>query len=119
MFKGIFQGDTMSVMNLKNGATRNLDLKQVNELLQIIDGKVSRRKRYLKIALLAALKYDHDKGDGYLTSSEVSQRARKYTNKNTDMSSRVAGNLLGNLYRLGILDRTNSPPYQYRLRDGV
>ena len=108
-----------SVINLKNGALRNLNLQQTNDLLEIIDGKVSKRKRYLKVAILAALKYDTDKTDGYLRASEIAQRARKYTNKNCDMSSRIAGNLLGNLYRIGLVDRTVSPPYQYRLRDGV
>ena len=108
-----------SAINLKNGALRNLNLQQTNDLLEIIDGKVSKRKRYLKVAILAALKYDTDKTDGYLRASEIAQRARKYTNKNCDMSSRIAGNLLGNLYRIGLVDRTVSPPYQYRLRDGI
>ena len=107
----------MSAMNLKNGALRNLDLKQTNELLLLIDGKVSKRKRYLKVALLAALVYDCE--SGFHRSSEVANKARRYTNKNCDMTSKVAGNLLGNMYRMEILERTISPPYQYKLAEGV
>ena len=105
----------MSVVNLKNGALRNLDLRQTNDLLSIIDGKVSRRKRYLKVALLAALTYDLDNGV-FHTASEIATRAQRYTNKNCDMTSKVAGNLLGNMYRIGIVERTTSPPHSYRLK---
>ena len=106
----------MSVINLKNGALRNLDLKQTNDLLLIIDGKVSKRKRYLKVALLAALSYDFD--ENYYSASEIALRAKRYTNKNCDMSSKVAGNLLGNMYRMGIVERTAAPPHNYRLKEG-
>jgi len=112
----LFAGGCMSVINLKNGALRNLDLKQTNDLLLIIDGKVSKRKRYLKVALLAALTYDFE-GDGFYLASEVAKRAQRYTNKNCDMTSKVAGNLLGNMYRMGILERTAAPPHNYRLKE--
>jgi len=113
-----FQGDSMSVMNLKNGALRNLDLEQINDLLQVIDGKVSQRKRYLKVALLAAMSYDCET-TAFHSASEIATRAGRYTNKNCGMTSNVAGNLLGNMYRMGLVARTSSPPYQYKLREGV
>ena len=106
----------MSVINLKNGALRNLDLRQTNDLLQIIDGKVSKRKRYLKVAILAALSYDFEIGV-FHSSSEIATRAQRYTNKNCDMTSKVAGNLLGNMYRMGIVERTSSPPHSYTLKE--
>ena len=105
----------MSVVNLKNGALRNLDLRQTNDLLQIIEGKVSRRKRYLKVAILAALSYDFEMGS-FHSSSEIATRAQRYTNKNCDMTSKVAGNLLGNMYRMGIVERTPAPPHSYKLK---
>tara|TARA_R110002012_G_scaffold9222_2_gene42462 strand:- start:7080 stop:7421 length:342 start_codon:yes stop_codon:yes gene_type:complete len=108
---------TQIATNLKNGALRNLDLKQTNDLLQIIDGKVSKRRRYLKVALLAVLKYDRGV-DGYLTAGEIAVRASKYTNKNHQMTSKIAGNLLGNMYRMGILSRTHGgPPYAYKIKE--
>ena len=104
----------MSVINLKNGALRNLDLRQTNDLLEIIDGKVSKRKRYLKVAILAALNFEIGV---FHSSSEIATRAQRYTNKNCDMTSKVAGNLLGNMYRMGIVERTSSPPHSYTLKE--
>ena len=106
----------LTVVNLKNGALRNLNLQQTNNLLEIIDGKVSERKRYLKVAILAALFYDCSFGKFY-SSNEIAKRSQRYTNKNSDMSSSVAGNLLGMMYRMEILERTASPPYSYKLHE--
>jgi len=116
----LFTGERMvNVKNLANGTCRNLTLEQTTSLLKILEGKVRvKRKRYLKIGVLASLIYDTD-DDEWVDASTIAERSKRYINKNCTMTASVAGNLLGNFYRVGLVDRTSHPPHRYKKRVGL
>jgi hypothetical protein len=111
----LFTGERMvDVQNLANGTTRNLTLEQTTSLLNILDGKVKvKRKRYLKIGVLASLVFDTADNE-WVDAATIADRSKRYINKNCTMTASIAGNLLGNFYRVGLVDRTPNPPHRYK-----
>lgn len=98
--------------NLKNGTMmKSLSHQQALDLVMALDGHVSSRKLYLKVACLAVLKYESS-GEP-MTPSEVASRSRKYTQKNCTMSPRTCASVLAMLSRLKIISRTPSKPFSY------
>ena len=97
---------------IRNGTmTKSLTMPQVNDLVNALQGHVSSRRLYLKVACLAVLKYESD-GEP-MTPAEVSFRSKKYTSKNCTMSPRTCASVLAMLSRLKIIGRTQSKPFYY------
>ena len=90
---------------------KSLSQNQAFELVTALNGHVSSRKLYLKVACLAVLKYETT-GEP-MSPSEVANRSRKYTQKNCTMSPRTCASVLAMLSRMGVIGRTPKKPFHY------
>ncbi len=71
----------------------------------------SSRRIYLKIAVLAVLKYQsHGRP---LTAREVRDLGQRYIPRNQQWSNQVVGSILGMLSRMKLIDRSYDKPYVY------
>jgi hypothetical protein len=102
-----------------NGALNgNVSEKQADELFSLIEGKVSKRKQYVKIAVMLALKNDTDMSEDY-TAGEIASRAEYYVKKNCGINGFEAGATLMFLVRMGLLsERMTGKGRRYRRVEG-
>tara|TARA_R110000744_G_scaffold116623_2_gene218169 strand:+ start:471 stop:791 length:321 start_codon:yes stop_codon:yes gene_type:complete len=105
--------DKQKVVNIRNGTLRILTQEQVEELYAMCDGRLKARRMYLKMAILAVLKYDAQGRN--LTAEEVRTLGKKYLPRNSGFSTQVVGSLLGILSRMKVINRSYNRPYSYWL----
>ena len=110
----VFTGDNMSertVVNALNGSLKELTLEQASELYEYTGGRLKGRKIYLKIAVLAVLKYQsHGRP---LSARQVRDLGQKYIPRNQQWSNQVVGSILGMLSRMKLIHRSYDSPYVY------
>ena len=100
---------------MNNGALRNLSADRTQSLFDHTDGRLKGRKVYLKLAILAVLKYD---GAGYpLSASQIRTIGQKYLPRNSGFSNQVVGSILGMLSRMKLINRSYDRPHTYWWRD--
>tara|TARA_Y100000015_G_C2363002_1_gene76161 strand:- start:195 stop:527 length:333 start_codon:yes stop_codon:yes gene_type:complete len=102
--------------NMRSGVLRNLTYEQMAELKDIIGVKITtKRRRYVRVAILAVLKYDNE-GNVALTSHQVEERVQKYISQRVEITNRMAASALATMHRLGLVERvTDRPERTYRL----
>ena len=109
-----FTGDNMTertVINTLNGSLKELTLEQVSALYEYTGGRLKGRRIYLKIAVLAVLKYQsHGRP---LTAREVRDLGQRYIPRNQQWSNQVVGSILGMLSRMKLIQRSYDKPYVY------
>ncbi len=88
------------MMGALNGS---VPLDEAERLFALIEGRVSKRKRYVKVAVMLALSLQTDVGVQY-SAGEIATRATKYVKKNCGINGFEAGATLMLLVRLGLLE---------------
>jgi len=87
-------------------------------MFSLIEGRISKRKQYVKIAVMLALRNDTDKGEDY-TAGEIATRAKHYLKKNCGINGFEAGATLMLLVRMGLLsERMTGKGRRYRRVEG-
>jgi hypothetical protein len=102
-----------------NGALNgNVSEVQAAELFSLIEDRVSKRKQYVKVAVMLALRNDTDRGEDY-TAGEIATRAEYYVKKNCGINGFEAGATLMLLVRMGLLsEHMTGKGRRYRRVDG-
>lgn len=102
--------------NMANGVLRNLTYEQMAELKNTIALKVkTKRRRYVRVAILAVLKYDNE-GNVALTSHQIEEKVQKFISHRVEITNRMAASALATMHRLGLIERvTDKPERTYRL----
>lgn len=104
-----------------NGALNgNVSEEQSEELLSLIGHTISKRKQYVKVAVMMALRNDTDMFGDY-TAGEIASRAERYVKKNCGINGFEAGATLMLLVRLGLLsERMTGKGRRYRrIQNGI
>lgn len=100
-----------TVINALNGSLKELTIEQANELYEYTGGRLKGRKIYLKIAVLAVLKYQsHGRP---LSARQVCDLGKRYIPRNQQWSNQVVGSILGMLSRMKLIHRSYDKPYVY------
>ncbi len=104
-----------------NGALNgNVSEEQAAELLSLIGNTMSKRKEYVKVAVMMALRNDTDMGEDY-TAGEIASRAERYVKKNCGINGFEAGATLTLLVDRGLLSQrmTGRGRRYRRIQDGI
>tara|TARA_R100001377_G_C3178459_1_gene105681 strand:+ start:418 stop:756 length:339 start_codon:yes stop_codon:yes gene_type:complete len=104
-----------NLVNIRNGTLRILTQEQTEELYAHTQGRLKSRKVYLKLAVLAVLKYDAQGRN--LTADEVRVIGTKYLPRNSGFSTQVVGTILGMLSRMKMVSRSYNRPHSYWWRN--
>ena len=108
----------MIVPSLNGALNGNVNRQQANEMMALIEDKISKRKQYVKIAVMLALRNDIERGEEY-TAGDIATRAEYYVKKNCGINGFEAGATLMLLVRMGLLsERTTGKGRRYRRVEG-